>query len=130
MSSAHLAITWCPNLSCCCNASLYPISCPKPLEQSCSRMGRITEVAYLYLYLILPHSTKISILSYLGDKRGDYLHLLSKINFQIIFPTPEKERRHFLTLNLFVFVPSWVKTECEKTSRQVGISLQNKVAAL
>ena len=62
-------ITWYHYRSWCHNASLSPISCPKPLKQSCSGMGRISEVSYLCLYLILPRSAKISILSHLGDKR-------------------------------------------------------------
>ena len=72
---------------------LRPISCPNPLEKSCSRRGRInTEVSYLYLYLIWPHPAKITILSYLWDKREFIFYILSKILFQIIFPNAANPR--------------------------------------
>ena len=50
-------------------------------------MGRITEVSYLYLYLILPRSAKISILSYLGDKRGFIFLSYLRYFFKLSSPT-------------------------------------------
>ena len=50
-------------------------------------MERITEVSYLYLYLILPRSAKISILSYLGDKRESIFLSYLRYFFKLSSPT-------------------------------------------
>ena len=79
--------TWYHNLSWCHNAPLSPITCPKTLKQSCSGMGRITELSYLYLYLILTRTAKINILCYLGDKRGFIFLSYLRYFFKLSSPT-------------------------------------------